>query len=47
MRGYRSQQVIELISDRRKKGKERRKKIDKRRRKRMENKYQCKGRILQ
>jgi hypothetical protein len=39
--------VIELISDRRKKGEERRKKIDKRRRKRMENKYQCKGRILQ
>jgi len=47
MRGYRSQYVIELISDRRKKGEERRKKKDKRRRKRMENKYQCKRRILQ
>jgi hypothetical protein len=39
--------VIELISDRRKKGEERRKKIDKRKRKRMGNKYQCKRRILQ
>jgi hypothetical protein len=47
MREYRSQYVIELISDRRKKGEERSKKIDKRRRKRMENKYQYKGRIVQ
>jgi len=39
--------VIGLISDRRKKREERRKKIDKRRRKRMENKYQCKGRRVQ
>jgi hypothetical protein len=39
--------VIGLLSDRRKKGEERGKKIDKRRRKRMKNKYQCKGRILQ
>jgi hypothetical protein len=39
--------VIGLISDRRKKGEERRKKIDKTGRERMENKYQCKGRILQ
>jgi hypothetical protein len=39
--------VTGLISDRRKKREEGRKKIDKTGRKRMENKYQCKGRILQ